>query len=59
MPKSLQEQHQDLLHCLEQVLIILSKSSESFSKDDLLLKIDKARKLLARALEIDSEGDTE
>lgn len=52
MTDSYEEQNQHLLETIEQALILLSKTGQSFSKDDLLLQIDRTRKLLAKALEL-------
>lgn len=49
--EELQNENQRLLQTIEQALILLSRSGQSFNKDDLLLKIDQARKLLAKALD--------
>jgi hypothetical protein len=45
-------QPQHLLDSLQQVLEILSKPSVSFSKDDLLLKMNQAREQLAELIEL-------
>lgn len=51
MTESNEKQNQYLLETIEQALVLLSKTGQSFSKDDLLLQIDRTRKLLAKALE--------